>query len=39
MGCIYVPIDETMSEVRTVGDLLGAIKTLIEKKDSETQSA
>ena len=36
---IYVPIDETMSEVRTVGDLLGAIKTLIEKKDSESKSA
>ena len=36
---IYVPIDETMSEVRTVGDLLGAIKILIEKKDGEPKSA
>lgn len=29
---IYVPIDETMSEVRTVGDLLGVITTLVQKK-------
>ncbi len=36
---IYVPVDETMSEVRTVGDLLSAIKTLIEKKESDPASA
>ncbi|MEZ5840202.1 MAG: phosphopantetheine-binding protein [Hyphomicrobiales bacterium] len=35
---IYVPIDETMSEVRTVGDLLGVIKGIVEKKAAEPQA-
>ena len=35
---IYVPVDETMSEVRTVGDLLDAIKDLIEKNESDPAS-
>ncbi|MCC2113565.1 MAG: acyl carrier protein [Hyphomicrobiales bacterium] len=35
---IYVPIDETMSDVRTVGDLLGVIKELVENKENDPAS-